>query len=252
MLFPEHDVALVTGAGRGIGRAIALDLAAEGATVVLNYNKSAEGAAEVVEEISGAGGRALAIQADVSVEDEVRRLYKTIRRDLGTIRILVNNAGIKDDGFLMLMSLEKWRHVVSVNLDSAFLCSREALRLMARNKKGPRPGGAIVNITSIAGLIGGPGQLNYTASKGGLAAFTKGLAKEAAPLGVRANAVAPGFTNTEMIRAVPKAVLDGYAAVVPLQRLGEAHEVAGLVSFLASDRAGYITGQVIAVDGGFT
>lgn len=251
MLFADGQVALVTGGSRGIGRAISLDLAREGATVVLNYVKNEAAAAAVVDEIEQTGRRAKAIQADVSVEDDVRRLFRTIRRELGTLHVVVNNAGIAGDGFLALMSLAKWRHVMSANLDSVFLCSREALRMMARNKGTAHPGGAIVNVSSLAGIVGNPGQGNYSASKGGVITLTKSLAKEAAVFGVRANAVAPGFIATEMIREVPREVLDGYVAAVPLGRIGDAEEVASVVSFLASSKASYVTGQAVAIDGGW-
>jgi 3-oxoacyl-[acyl-carrier protein] reductase len=166
--------------------------------------------------------------------------------------VLVNNAGVIDDGFVMMMSHEKWSRVVDTNLGSTFLCSREALRIMMRNQKTPKPGGAIVNVASIAGIVGAPGQLNYTASKGGMIAFTRGLAKEAAMFSVRANAVAPGFVETEMMREVPRDVVDLYKLATPLQRLGQPEDIAPIVSFLASTRSAYITGQVVAVDGGFS
>lgn len=252
MLFPDGDVAVVTGAGRGIGRAIAADLAAEGASVVVNYSRSEKAAESLVEEITQAGGRACAVRADVSDEQAVRGLFQTVYRTLGIPRVLVNNAGIVDDGLLAMMGLAKWRHVVSTNLDSAFLCCREALRLMMREKDKAARRGAVVNIASVSGIVGSAGQLNYSASKGGLIALTRGLAREGARFGVRANAVAPGFIETDMMREVPREVVDGYLAAVPMGRLGAAAEVAGVVTFLASERASYINGQVIAVDGGFT
>lgn len=252
MLFPERDLAIVTGGGRGIGRAIALDLAAEGARVVVNFVKNESAASQVVDEICAAGGEACARQADVSDEADVRRLFRCVRQELGCPRILVNNAGITDDGLLALMSFEKWNKVVSVNLNSAFLCSREAVRLMARDRKNARGAGSIINIASVAGISGSVGQANYDAAKGGLIAFTRGLAREVASCAVRVNAVAPGFIETDMIRGVPTRLIDRYTEIVPLQRIGQPCEVGGVVSFLASDRASYITGQVIAVDGGFT
>jgi 3-oxoacyl-[acyl-carrier protein] reductase len=250
MLFPDHDVAIVTGGSRGIGRAIALDLAAEGATVVVNYVKNADAAEEVVKQIHDHGGQATAFQADVSKEEDVRRLFRSVRRGYGSLRILVNNAGATDDGFLLLMSAQKWRRVQATNLDSTFLCSREALRLIARNAKTGRPGGVIVNIASVSGIAGVPGQLNYSAAKGGVIALTRGLAKETAAMGVRVNAVAPGFVDTDMIRDLPPEIVDAYSLVVPMGRIGRVEEVASVASFLASDKASYITGQVISVDGG--
>jgi 3-oxoacyl-[acyl-carrier protein] reductase len=251
LLFPDHDIALVTGGSRGIGRAIAIDLAAEGASVVVNYNTNEAAAEKVVAQISESGGTAIAVQADVAVEEDVRRLFRTVRREFGGLHVLVNNAGINVDGFTMVMSLAKWRKVMSVNSDSAFLCTREGLKLMARNAKTDRPGGSIVNVASIAALVGNPGQINYTASKGAVVAMTKATAREAAPMGVRANVVAPGFIDTDMAHTAPQAVLDWYATATPLKRVGQPEEVAALVSFLASRKASYITGQTIAIDGGY-
>lgn len=251
MLFPDHEIALVTGASRGIGRAIAKDLAAEGATVLVNYNSSERAAKELVDEIEAAGGTARAYQADVSDSKVVRALFKTIRRDWGGLRVLVNNAGINDDGFLMMMSDDKWQRVIDMNLGSTFLCCREALKVMAATRPAERKPTSIVNVASIAGLAGAPGQLNYCAAKGGVIAFTKGLAREAGPFGVRANVVAPGFVETDMVRGVPQEVLDAYKLATPMARLGQPEEVAGVVSFLASSKASYITGQTVTVDGGF-
>lgn len=252
MLFPGNDLAVVTGGSRGIGRAIARELATEGAGVIVNYVKRADAAEETVAEIVGLGGRAWAMQADVSVEDDVRRLFRRIRQEHGRLRILVNNAGVIADGFAVMMSLAKWRRVMATNADAAFLCSREALRAMVGSRDAAQRGGAIVNVASIAGIAGVGGQANYSASKGAMIALTRSLAKEAGPMGVRVNAVAPGFVGTDMIADVPRDVVDAYVKLVPLQRIGEAREVASLVCFLASERASYMTGQCVAVDGGFT
>jgi 3-oxoacyl-[acyl-carrier protein] reductase len=252
MLFPRNDLAVVTGGSRGIGRAIALELAAEGASVIVNYVRRGDAAEETVAEIVGRGGKAWAMQADVSVEDDVRRLFRRIRQDHGRLRILVNNAGVISDGFAIMMSLGKWRRVMATNAEAAFLCSREALRAMVGGRDAGRRGGAIVNVASIAGIAGIAGQANYSASKGAMIALTRSLAKEAGPMGVRVNAVAPGFVGTDMIADVPRDLVEAYVKLVPLQRIGEAREVASLVCFLASERASYMTGQCVAVDGGFT
>jgi 3-oxoacyl-[acyl-carrier protein] reductase len=245
MLFDRAQIALVTGAGSGIGRAVALDLASEGATVVVNYHKNQTGAEEVVEEIRSQGRDALGCRADVTDETEVRTMLRTVRRELGSLDILVNNAGGNDDGLLAMMSTQKWEHVIALNLTGTFLCAREALKLMMVRRRG-----SIVNVSSIAGVVGTEGQANYAAAKGGVNAFTKTLAREGAPFGVRANAVTPGLIETRMTAAMPAEVLARYSDAVPLKRLGRPEEVAHLISFLASDHASYLTGAVIGIDGG--
>lgn len=245
MLFEQGTIALVTGAGRGIGGAIAKDLAREGATVAVNYNQSDEAAKRVVANIESEGHQAIAVQADVSDEKAVKQMFRRLRDEFGHLDVVVNNAGIVDDGFLMMMSLRKFESVLRVNLLGTFICSREALKMMARERKG-----SIVNIASVSGMIGMEGQLNYSASKGGIIAFTKGLAREAAPQGVRANVVAPGFIETDMIKRVPPPLMGLYTQLIPLQRIGRPEEVACAVSFVASPKASYMTGGVLVVDGG--
>lgn len=245
VLFAPGTVALVTGASRGIGRAIALDLAREGATVVINYSSSAEQAARTAAEIEAAGGQAVAWPANVAEEKEVVSLFRRVRSELGRLDILVNNAGIIKDGWLMMMGASKWDEVINVNLRGCFLCTREAMKIMANQKQG-----VIINIASTSGVAGQEGQLNYSASKGGIIAFTRGLAREGAPHGIRANAVAPGFIETDMVRRMDPARLKQYIEMIPLKRMGKPEEVAYLVSFLASPRAAYITGKVFTIDGG--
>ena len=239
-------IAIVTGASRGIGRAIALELAAQGAGVVVNYNSSADAAQEVVQQIEEIGGQAIAVQANVSELAEAQALIKAALDAFGRIDILVNNAGTTRDMLLMMMKEDDWDVVLDTNLKSMFNCCKAVLRPMLRQKSG----GRIVNISSIVGIAGQGGQTNYAASKAGIIGFTKALAKEMGPRQITVNAVAPGYFPTALTAAVPDDLMNRALDLIPLGRLGEVEEVAHVVTFLASDRAGYITGEVIKVDGG--
>lgn len=239
------SVALVTGASRGIGRAIALRLAADGHAVGVNYASSAANAKEVVAQIVAAGGRAVAIRADVGNEDDVSAMFATVAEELGPVTVLVNNAGITDDGLLLRMGAEQWDRVITTNLRSVYLCTKAVLRDMIRAK-----GGRIINISSVSGLVGNPGQANYAASKAGIIGFTKSTAKEVGSRGITVNAVAPGFITTDMTGALGDGITDAVVQQISLGRLGFPEEVASVVGYLASDGASYITGQTIVVDGG--
>jgi len=238
-------VALVTGASRGIGRAIALQLAADGFAVAVNFASSLSKADEVVSQIQASGGRAVAIQADVSDPDAVANLFRTAADELGPVLVLVNNAGITDDGLVLRMSPEQWDRVVTTNLRSVFLCTKEALRSMLRAKSG-----RIINISSVSGISGNPGQGNYAAAKAGVIGFTKSVAKEVGSRGITVNAIAPGFIQTDMTDALGETVTAAVSEQVALGRLGLPEEVASAVSYLASEGASYITGQTIVIDGG--
>lgn len=237
------QVAIVTGASRGIGRAIALALAKEGAKVTVNYASSATAAESLVQEIEDFGGEAIALAGDVSQTDQVDAIVKATMDKWGRFDILVNNAGITKDTLLLRMKLEDWQAVIDLNLTGVFLCTRAAAKIMLKQKSG-----RIVNIASVAGQMGNPGQANYSAAKAGVIGFTKTIAKELGSRGITVNAVAPGFIATDMtanINAEP------ILAHIPLGRYGTADEVAGMVRFLAADpAAAYITGQVFNVDGG--
>ncbi len=241
----EQRVALVTGASRGIGRAIALELAARGAAVVINYHQSPERANEVVKEIEASGGKAAACQADVSRFEQAQNLVKFALETFGDLHILVNNAGITRDTLIMMMSEADWDAVLETNLKSTFNCSKAAVKHMLRKRYG-----RIVNIASVAGQMGNPGQTNYSASKAGQIGFTKALAREVAARNITVNAVAPGFVETEILNAMPAGALEVALKLVPLARIGQPQEIAYAVAFLASDQAAYITGQVLGVDGG--
>ena len=242
----EGKVALVTGASRGIGRAIAIDLAANGAKVVINYNSSAEAANEVVAAIEANGGEATAVQADVSDFAAADTLVKTAIDTYGHIDIVVNNAGTTRDKLLPMMKEDDWDVVLDTNLKSVFNCCKAVARPMLRRKQG----GRIINISSVVGLVGQGGQSNYAASKAGVIGFTKSLAKELAPRQITVNAIAPGFFLTALTDVLADDLKDKSLEYIPLGRWGELSEVGYLVSFLASDKAAYITGQVINVDGG--
>jgi 3-oxoacyl-[acyl-carrier protein] reductase len=238
-------VAVVTGASRGLGRAVALRLAAEGACVVVNYRERRDAADEVVEAITAAGGRARAVAADVTVPDAAQALVAGAVADFGRLDILVNNAGITRDGLLMKMSEADWDKVLTTNLGSVFLVSRAAVRPMMRQR-----GGRIINMTSIAGLGGNAGQTNYSAAKAGIVGFTKSLAKEVGSRGVTVNAVAPGYITTDLTADLPAELIETARQLTPLGRLGTPEDVAAAVAFLASDDAAFITAQVLRVDGG--
>jgi 3-oxoacyl-[acyl-carrier protein] reductase len=238
-------VALVTGASRGIGRAIALALAADGVSLAVNYASSSAKADEVVAAIEASGGSAVAIQADVSDEGAVAAMFDRVADDLGPVTILVNNAGITDDGLMLRMGTEQWDRVISTNLRSVYLCTKAALRGMIRAKHG-----RIINISSVSGVSGNAGQANYAASKAGIIGFTKSIAKEVGSRGITVNAVAPGFIATDMTDALGEDATDRAAEQISLGRLGTPEEVASVVGYLASDGASYVTGQTIVVDGG--
>ena len=250
MLLPESlslegKVAIVTGSSRGIGRAIAKELAARGAAVVVNYLNSEAAADEVAQEINSAGGKAVVHQADVSNFQAAQGLVKFAVNSFEGLHILVNNAGITRDKLIMMMSEDDWDIVQDTNLKSAFNCSKAAIRHMMRKRYG-----RIVNITSIAGQMGNPGQTNYSASKAGQIGFTKALARELGSRNITVNAIAAGYVETDIWEGVPEEARQTILSMVPLGRKGEAQEIADAVAFLVSDQAAYITGQVLAVDGG--
>ena len=238
-------IAVVTGASRGIGRAIAIELAQRGAAVVVNYNNSTQAAEEVVNQIKASGGRALAYQADVSDFKQAQDLIKAALDAFGNLDILINNAGITRDTLIMMMGEEDWDLVQDTNLKSTFNCSKAAVRHMMRKRYG-----RIINITSVAGQMGNAGQTNYSASKAGQIGFTKALAREVGPRGITVNGIAAGYIETDIWAKVPDEAKEAALKLIPLGRKGQPEEIAYTVAFLASDQAAYITGQILGVDGG--
>jgi 3-oxoacyl-[acyl-carrier protein] reductase len=243
----EGRVAIVTGGTRGIGRAIALRLAAEGANVAVSYRSNDDAAEETAEAVRAAGVACEVFKGDVASPEDVQALFKGVSDVFGRVDILVNNAGITRDNIMMRMKEDEFDEVLRTNLGGTYLCTRAALRPMVRARWG-----RIVNVSSVVGLVGNAGQANYAASKAGIIGFTKSVAREVAQRGITANAVAPGYVETELTGSLPEEVKDQIRSQVPLGRFGEAEEVAEVVVFLAGEGAGYVTGQTIAVDGGMT
>jgi 3-oxoacyl-[acyl-carrier protein] reductase len=241
----EGKTALVTGASKGIGRAIALRLAESGAKVAVNYNSSADAASEVAQSIVDGGGEAIAVRADISDLSQVTAMIEQVSEKLGDVDILVNNAGIISDQLLVRMSDDAWDRVISVNLNGTFYCTRAVLRKMLSNRWG-----RIINIGSVVGLRGNPAQTNYTAAKAAVIGFTKALAKEVATRNITANVVTPGYFETETTSVLTQKQKDRWESLIPQGRFGEVDDVAHMVAFLADEKAKYITGQVISVDGG--
>ena len=236
---------VVTGASRGIGRAIAIKLATLGVNIVVNYRNSFDAVQEVVKEIQALGARALAVQCDISSFKDVENMMKKSIEEFGSIDILVNNAGITKDGLLMRMKEEEFDSVIDINLKGAFNCTRHISAIMLKQRSG-----RIINISSVSGLTGNAGQVNYSSAKAGILGMTKAVAKELAGRGVTCNAVAPGYIQTDMTEGLADKVKENIMNAIPLKRLGTPEDVANAVAFLASEEAAYITGQVINVDGG--
>jgi len=240
-------LALVTGGGKGIGRAIALELGKKGLNVAVNYNSSTAAAEELCGELDGLGVSARAFKADVSKPDEVSALFKAVSDSMGPVQILVNNAGITRDNLLMRMKEEEWGAVMSANLDSAFYCTKEAIRGMVKARWG-----RIIFVSSVVGLIGNAGQANYCAAKAGLIGLAKSVAREYAGKGVTSNVIAPGFIETDMTSSLGENIRSTMLQQIPAARFGQAEDIAKAAAFLASEDSNYLTGQVLAIDGGMT
>ncbi|MCL2146812.1 MAG: 3-oxoacyl-[acyl-carrier-protein] reductase [Synergistaceae bacterium] len=243
-----EKIALVTGAGRGIGKAVAIELSAMGFQVAVNFFNSERAADELCHAISENGGKAAAFKANVGNKLQVTNMFETIEKEMGASPLLiVNNAGITKDNLLMRMKDDEWDSVIQANLNSVYYCTREAIRGMLRAKWG-----RIINIASVVGLTGSPGQSNYCASKAGIIGFTKSIAREYGGKGITANAVAPGFIETDMTNALKEELKASFLSQIPVGRVGLAVDVAKAVAFFASESSSYITGQILAVDGGMT
>ncbi len=241
----KDKVALVTGASRGIGKAIALALAENGAAVAVNYSSSEASAVEVAELIRKNGGKAEIFKARVNVEAEVEEMFSSVEKSLGHVDILVNNAGITKDNLLMRMKTEEWDSVIDVNLKGAFLCTRRAVKGMMKNRYGK-----IINISSVVGFAGNAGQFNYSATKAGVIGMTKSAALECASRGIRVNAIAPGFIETDMTSSLSDDVKAAYMEKIPLKSLGKPEDIANAVIYLASPLSDYMTGQTLHLNGG--
>jgi 3-oxoacyl-[acyl-carrier protein] reductase len=243
----DGRVALVTGGGRGIGRAVAVRLANEGAKVAVSYRSNDVAAGEVAEEVRAVGAQCEIFKGDVASPEDVDEMFKGVGEALGPVEILVNNAGLTRDNLMMRMKESEFDEVLDTNLKGTYLCARAALRPMIRARWG-----RIINVSSVVGLVGNAGQANYAASKAGIIGFTKSVAREVAQRGITANVVAPGYVETELTSSLPEEVKDRIRGQVPVGRFAEAEEVAEVVVFLAGEGVGYITGQTVAVDGGMT
>ena len=246
-MIEDGRVAVVTGGTRGIGRTIALRLAAEGANVAVSYRSNDEAAEETATSVRAEGVKCEVFKGDVASPEDVQALFKGVSDVFGRVDILINNAGITRDNIMMRMKEDEFDEVLRTNLGGTYLCTRAALRPMVRARWG-----RLVNVSSVVGLVGNAGQANYAASKAGIIGFTKSVAREVAQRGITANAVAPGYVETELTGSLPEEVKDRIRSQVPMGRFGEAEEVAEVVAFLAGEGAGYVTGQTIAVDGGMT
>lgn len=240
-------VALVTGASRGIGRACALRLAKDGMTVIVNYSSSEAQAQEVVDQIKAEGGEAMALKADVSDNDQVKEMVKTIVKTYGQIDVLVNNAGVVKDEYLLMLNPDNLDKCFDLNVKGYFFCAQQSVLKMFRKKSG-----VIINMSSVSSVMALAGQTVYSATKGAVNSLTQTMAKELAPYGIRVNAVAPGFVQTDMLDQLPEEKKEEYIGAVPMGRFAQVEEIASLVSFLSSDESSYLTGQVIVLDGGLS
>lgn len=237
--------ALITGGSRGIGRAIAMELSRQGINIIITYNSSEEKALEVIKEVENNGVKGLAVKVDVSSEEDVKNMMKTIKNQFDSVDILVNNAGVTKDNLLLRMKTEEWDKVMDTNLKGVYLCTKAVARGMMKKRYGK-----IINIASVVGISGNAGQGNYSASKAGVIGFTKSIAKELGSRGITVNGVAPGFVETDMTEVLSENIKKHSLNMIPLKRFGKPEDIANVVGFLCSEKADYITGQIINVDGG--